>query len=163
MLNEALERSRAVNGVVTVVDDKALRGRSERKRELLIFKTLAERLHHKIDNVSDLILCERLVIYYLVKTVQKFRPERLFEQHIHLLSRIFGYLAVFVYSFEYIRRTEVGREYYYRVLEIYRASLAVRYASVVEDLQQYVESNTTKDEKPTINEKINKIKSILKS
>ena len=37
------------------------------------------------------------------------------------------------------------------------------FVGAAEELQQYVENNTTKDEKPTINEKINKIKNILKS
>ena len=37
------------------------------------------------------------------------------------------------------------------------------YVGSQEDLMQYVESNTTKNEKPTINEKINKIKNILNS
>jgi hypothetical protein len=37
------------------------------------------------------------------------------------------------------------------------------YVGSQEDLMQYVESNTSKNEKPTINEKINKIKNILNS
>ena len=37
------------------------------------------------------------------------------------------------------------------------------YVGSQEDLMQYVESNTSKNEKPTINEKINRIKNILKS
>ena len=37
------------------------------------------------------------------------------------------------------------------------------YVGSQEDLMQYVESNTSKNEKPTINEKINRIKSILNS
>jgi hypothetical protein len=37
------------------------------------------------------------------------------------------------------------------------------YVGSQEDLMQYVESNTSKNEKPTINEKINRIKNILNS
>ena len=37
------------------------------------------------------------------------------------------------------------------------------FVGTAEDLQQYVETDTTKIEKPTLNEKINKIKNILKS
>ena len=56
------------------------------------------------------------------------------KQLIDLAACGFGYLAVFVYAVEDIRRAEVRCENDYRVLEIDRPALRIGDASVIEHL-----------------------------
>ena len=92
-----------------------------------------------IDNAGKICLRQRLEHDYLVKTVQELRSKR--RPHVihDLLLSLLADLTLRRDAVEQIRRAEVRRQNYDRVLEVNRASLTVSDTSIVENLKQYVE------------------------
>ena len=82
---------------------------------------------------------ERAEHDYLVEAVEELGPEGAPELALHGLLRRVGDAAVGADALEQVLAAQVAREDDYRVLEVHRAALRVRYAAVVEDLQQDVE------------------------
>ena len=105
-----------------------------RERDVhLTLKAFAERLQHDRRNALDILLCESLKDDGIVDAVQELGAEVLLEQRLHRRRCLRIVLA------EDLMRAEIARHDDDGVLEVHYTSLAVRQASVVEDLKQHVE------------------------
>ena len=79
MLEEAAERSRAIDRIVGAVDDEILCILGQIDGELFICKSLVQVCQHQINDVNNVVLGQGLIEYNLVQTVEKFRTERTLE------------------------------------------------------------------------------------
>ena len=99
----------------------------------LTLKAFAERLQHDCRDALDVLLCESLKDDGIVDAVQELGAEVLLEQDLHRRRCLRIVLA------EDLMRAEIARHDDDGVLKVHYTSLAVRQASVVEDLKQHVE------------------------
>ena len=67
--NKSLERTRAVNGIVTALDDIILCRFGYGERNIFLGKSLRKSFKEQIDNLAYFLSRERLVEYYLVESV----------------------------------------------------------------------------------------------
>ena len=68
-LQKALERPRAVDRVVGVVDDVLFGRVGHLEGDLLCLQPLSEVLHLQVDDAADVLLAQRLIEDNLVQTV----------------------------------------------------------------------------------------------
>ena len=139
LLQISLKRSRAVYRVVTVVHDKLLCGVGEFNDKLLIRKTSVDIGNKQIDDISDVVLRERLEEDRLIKTVQELRTE-VCAQVVHNLGLCLRLdITVLVDAVKQVLGTDVGCQDDDRVLEVHGLAHGIRDTSVIENLKQDIE------------------------
>ena len=117
--------ARAVDRVEALIHNEILCLLRKLHSELLFFETAFQIRHKQIHNLEDLRALQRLVEHNLVEAVQEFGAELLPQQRLHVCLRLVADRALRRDTFQNRLRTEVRGEDDDRILEVYRASLAV--------------------------------------
>src|SRR5579863_9226511 len=136
-LNGTFHGTRAISEIVALTQEQRLRSGSQLDLDFTLRQPLFHVGELQVDDALDLLLAQRTEHHDVVDPVQKFGPEELAKRGHGLLAR---FLRVFRRKLENRGRTGVRSHNDHRILEIDRATLAIRQTSVVENLQQYVEN-----------------------
>ena len=106
-LDKSSERTSTEIRVIAVLNDVVLCRIAYIYAQMLVVKTFLQISKHKIYYLYDLGLCKRLVEDYLIKTVEEFGAELLFEQSLYLSPCLVGDVAIFVNTLKNIGGTEI--------------------------------------------------------